>query len=312
MIERVGRGVEGLSVNDHVILTFSSCGKCPSCRHEKPFCCINSRDMNFGGRRVDGTKPVRWNGQEISSNFFGQSSFCNPAIVQAHCCVRVNPTYPLHCLAALGCGIQTGAGAIFNIVAAHRPKVKSVAIFGLGGVGCAAVMAAKIARIPKIIAVDIQQKRLELVRELGATHTIDSSATDVQEELLKLGEGLGPDAALECTGVAAVVRLVVQIVGPGGLAVSIGAPGRDVEVTINVTKHIRSCLTYRGTHEGDSNPSHFIPLLVEHWAEGRLPLEKIQSFYSAGQINEAVEAMQTGAAIKPILLWAEPSETGQQ
>lgn len=208
---------------------------------------------NFGAKSPDGTQNMKWKGKPIASNFFGQSSFCNPAVVQSHCCVPLSQNYDLASLASLGCGAQTGAGAVLNIIEPERREVKSIAILGVGGVGCAAIMAAKFTSIPTIIAVDLNESRLELARSLGATHTFNPTKVDITTAIKDLTKGFGVEAAVDCTGNAQIVETMLEVISNAGIGVSIGGP-KDATVALSVAigPFIGSSKTYRGSIEGDS------------------------------------------------------------
>ncbi|KAL5585714.1 hypothetical protein FOVSG1_013406 [Fusarium oxysporum f. sp. vasinfectum] len=175
----VGTEVVDIRKGDHVILSYNHCGSCHSCWLGRTWHCSKIHAMNFGGQRPDGSQTAHSESGPLHSCFFGQSSFCNPAVVQSASCVKVNPELPLSVICALGCGSQTGAGSVFNVVKPVERKVRHLAIFGAGGVGFAALMAAvHLANenpgvLEAIIAVDVNDERLELAKELGATHIIN-------------------------------------------------------------------------------------------------------------------------------------------
>lgn len=172
VIEEVGEGVIGLEKGDHVVFSFGYCGQCDACLNGKPFACTSFNEINFGGVMSDGTKRLSKNGEEISS-FFGQSSFATYSVVHQNSVVKVDKDIDLSILGPLGCGIQTGAGAIFNRL---KPEFgSSLVVFGCGTVGLSAIMAANLYPCNHIIAVDRNEKSLQLAKELGATHTIDST-----------------------------------------------------------------------------------------------------------------------------------------
>ena len=144
IILEIGFEVRGLAIGDYVVLSYDSCGACRHCVEEKNHQCQEIVKRNFGAQRIDQTKTIKWKGNPISSRFFGQSSFLNPAIVRAGSCVKVASSLDLSVACSLGCGIQTGAGAIFNVVKPVEKKANSLVIFGLGAVGIAALMATKV------------------------------------------------------------------------------------------------------------------------------------------------------------------------
>jgi aryl-alcohol dehydrogenase len=258
IVEQVGKEVTTVKVGDHVLLSYSFCGECHTCRQEKPFACEHMLSRNFGCTRPDGSCPISRAGTEMHGCFFGQSSFANPALVQEACCVPVDKSLPLEVLAPLGCGIQTGAGAVFNIVQPVEKRVRSLVIFGIGGVGSAAVMAAKYLSsttsgvLNAIVAVDTKDHRLALARTLGATHTIDASDADYLSRIAEICGASGADAAIDCTGSLQVINDMIVALGPCGTAVTIGAPPATSRMSIEVFPFINGCKTYRGSHAGDS------------------------------------------------------------
>ena len=156
-------------------------------------------------------------------------------------------------LAPLGCGLQTGAGAVVNVL--KVPPGSSIAIFGVGAVGFAALMAAKAAKAETIIAVDIHESRLDLALELGATHTILSSKDkNISEEIRKIVDG-GVEYAVDCTGVPRVIEGMIDALGARGKGVTIGSPGQGQKVSVNIFDHLVNGRSYIGTHQGDSNPA---------------------------------------------------------
>jgi aryl-alcohol dehydrogenase len=203
---------------------------------------------------------------DLNTCFFGQSSFCNPAIVQAASCIRINPDAPLAALSALGCGIQTGAGAVYNVVQPHKNMVRHLVIFGVGAVGCAAIMMAKFlgkqpgCNLKAIIAVDIVADRLDLAMSIGATHVVNSAAgTDLQTALQAIiGQG-GVDAAIDCTANISAIEGMVKCVGAGGMAVTVGGPPPGRTAKVDVFDLLINAKTYRGCHQGNSEPRKVPP-----------------------------------------------------
>jgi aryl-alcohol dehydrogenase len=259
IVKEIGSRVDDLAVGDHVVLSYNSCGRCRHCEKQNNFRCLEIMKKNFGGQREDGSQTVSWNGKPVSSCFFGQSSFCNPAIVQANSCVRVDSSLDLAVVCSLGCGIQTGAGSIFNVVRPLERDVRSLGIFGLGAVGCAAVMAARIisrdnpAVLRQIIAVDVNESRLKLAKDFGATHTINPGNEDVKARLLELTAQEGLDAAVDCSGVLSVINTMIESIGAGGIAVTIGNPGNDSKASVPILPFIAGAKTYCASHQGNSD-----------------------------------------------------------
>lgn len=259
IIRAVGPDVRDVEVGDHVLLSYSYCRECRSCRRERPYQCTQMFERNFVSGDPGRLQSVMWNGTPIHASFFGQSSFSNPAIVQEECCVRIDKKCPLEILAPLGCGVQTGAGSIFNVVKPIENEIRSLVVFGIGGVGSAAIMAAHALHIDNpellttIIAVDTQQDRLVLAKELGATNVIHSSnIDDVIAEIRRITAGEGTDAAVDCTGAVPVINAMVGALGAGGIAVSVGAPPAAAEMSIQVFPFINGCKKYQASNQGNS------------------------------------------------------------
>lgn len=214
---------------------------------------------NFGGHREDGSQTIIWEGKPVSSCFFGQSSFCSPAVVQANSCVKVDCSLDLAVVCSLGCGIQTGAGSVFNVVKPVERDVRSLGIFGLGAVGCAAVMAANIISqdnpmvLGQIIAIDVNESRLELAEELGATHTINPAKEDAKIRISEITGQEGLDAAVDCSGVLSVINTMIESIGSGGIAVTIGNPGNDSKSSVPILPFIAGAKTYCASHQGNAD-----------------------------------------------------------
>ncbi|MBP7764887.1 MAG: NAD(P)-dependent alcohol dehydrogenase [Syntrophaceae bacterium] len=297
IVEKVGNGVTKVQPGDPVVLSYVYCGRCANCRQGRPAYCSQSAMATFGGVRADGTTTLSRNGEKIFGNFFGQSSFATHALTYENNVVKVRPDAPLALLGPLGCGIQTGAGAVINSLQVKAGA--SIAVFGLGAVGLSAVMAAKICGCFPIIGVDIQPHRLELARDLGATHVLDAAQENPTAEIKKI-TGDGADYALECAGNPKVLRQALESVRRPGVCGLVGGAPLGTEATFDMNS-IMFGRTVRGILEGDSVPDIFIPQLVDFVMQGRLPLEKLVTFYDFDRINQAVEDSGEGRTIKPIL-----------
>ena len=199
VVEEVGSEVTTLKKGDRVIMSFPSCGKCDYCCDSRPYACDNLNTLFFDGTYNDGTKRFSQNGTDISS-FFGQGSFADHVIIDARNAIKVDIASDddLANLCSLGCGVQTGAGAVLNRI---KPKEgSSMAVFGCGGVGMSAILAAVIAECSVIIGIDIVPERLELAKELGATHVINSNEEDAVEAIKRITEG-GAHSSVESSGI---------------------------------------------------------------------------------------------------------------
>ena len=271
VVEAVGAAVTKVAPGDHVAVSFLPCSRCRPCFDGSPASCANFNDMNFAGQRPDGSHAITDSGgHAINDRFFGQSSFATHAIVHERNTVKVRDDAPLELLGPLGCGIQTGAGTVLRALEVDAGS--SFAVTGAGAVGLSAVMAAHVTGATTIIAVDVVDSRLELARELGATHVINGSETDAVEEIRQRGT-----------------------------TAILGASRPDAVLDIAANAFMQSCKTIRGVVEGDSVPDVFVPQLLDLHMQGRFPFDRLVTFYDFDQINQAAADTESGTAIKPIL-----------
>jgi aryl-alcohol dehydrogenase len=298
IIERVGEDVHHLKAGDHVVLTYGYCGECEICRSGSPAYCYEFFTRNFSGARIDGSHNHHdHQGNAINDNFFSQSSFATYAVAHKNNVIQVPKDVPLEILGPLGCGIQTGAGAIINSL-----KVKvgsSVVITGTGAVGLSALMAAKASSATTIIAVDINDERLEFSKELGATHTINSLKEDVSKRILEIlprGVQYGADT----TGRNEVINTILSCLAPTGELVCIGVARKPLELETNI--FLTKGFKIKWINQGDSVPQEFIPKLINMYKGGRFPFDKLIKKYDFQDINEAVEDSEKGKTIKAVLL----------
>lgn len=301
VVEKVGRAVTKVAPGDHVVMTVDSCGHCPACMEHDITYCHNSYPMNFMAQRPDGTRGLSKDGERIGSMFFGQSSYATHSVCHEANCVKVPKDVELEKLGPLGCGIQTGAGTVMNALAVKPGK--SIVIFGAGGVGLAGVMGAVVQGATTIIVVDMVDSRLELAKELGATHTFNAKTDDVSEEIMKL-TGYGVNYAFDTTGNAKVIRQAVELLAPKGTCAIVGASSPEAELALNETHFMSGGRRLMGVVEGEANPDIFIPTMIALWQQGRFPFDKLITFYPFEEINEAFAASARGEAIKPILRFA--------
>ena len=284
------------------MLTFNSCGTCRNCRSGRPAYCLQVIPLSFGGTRPDGSTPLGQNGARIHGFFFGQSSFATHALATERNVVKVDPQAPLELLGPLGCGIQTGAGAVLNSLNAEPGQ--SIAVFGVGSVGLSAIMAAKHVGCGPIIAVDRVEARLDLASDLGATKIILNGDLHQTVEEIRSITDAGADYSLDTTGSPDVLRAAVESLGILGTCGLIGgaAAGIDVHLEMN---HLLLGRNVRGIVQGDSVPDEFIPRLLDLHQSGEFPFDRLIRFYELDAINQAVEDMQAARAIKPVLRMEE-------
>ncbi|MFI5794485.1 NAD(P)-dependent alcohol dehydrogenase [Streptomyces sp. NPDC051677] len=299
VVEAVGSAVTGVAPGDHVVLSFTSCGDCRNCHGGHPAYCATWLPLNLiGGRRADGTSTISRNGEALGGHFFGQSSFAERALVDERSLVKVDPDVPLASIAPLGCGVQTGVGAVWNVL---TPAIGStIVVLGAGAVGLSAVMAAALTPATTIIAVDKVAERLALAKELGATHTVDAGQATLGEAIAEITGGQGADGIVETTGSTAVLRQGVDALAARGTLVVVGAPPFGTEVALDVNGLLGGKRVV-GLTLGDAETQTFIPALVKLVKEGRLPLDRLIGIYAFADIGQAVQDMTSGKTIKPVL-----------
>lgn len=301
VVEGVGAAVRKVAVGDHVVLTFDYCGTCAMCRRDHPAYCQTARQRNFGGVRMDGSTTMMLGEARLHGNFFGQSSFATYALADERNVVKVTQDVPLEILAPLGCGVQTGAGAMLNVLEVRAGE--NVAVFGVGAVGLSAVMAARLAGAARIIAVDPVAARRQLALDLGATDAIDPTTSDAKEAVISL-TGLGADAALDTSSVIPVMRQMFDSLAPLGRAGVLASNTKIPDASFGISHLMGGGRQIRGLIEGDSSPDRFIPSLIDFYRQGRFPFDRMIRFYPFAEINAAVAAAIDGSAVKPVLRMA--------
>jgi aryl-alcohol dehydrogenase len=298
IVERVGAAVARVRPGDRVALTFGSCGSCRNCRKGAPAYCMDGHRLQFGGARADGSATlVDATGGAVHGAFFQQSSFATHALATERNVVRTPEALPLQLAAPLGCGIQTGAGAVLNTLAC--PPGSSLAVFGAGSVGLSAVMAARLAGCNPIVAVDILPARLALARELGATHELDARDGAVVERILGATGG-GADFSIETAGAEQTFRDAIDCLarlGTCGLCTvpNLGEPFPFAPLSILKGR------TVTGVLEGSSVPEEFIPRLASLQLARALPYERLVTCYDFTDLPRALADAEAGRAIKPVL-----------
>ncbi|RDI72648.1 NAD(P)-dependent alcohol dehydrogenase [Halopelagius longus] len=305
VVEEVGANVASVEPGDRVVMSFDADGRCPSCRDGHPAYCEHFYEYNFGGARPeDGTSPISRDGEEISGRFFGQSSFATHAVATERNVVPVEDDVPLELLGPLGCGIQTGAGAVINSLDPQAGS--SIVVFGAGSVGLSAVMAADIKGCTDVVVVELRENRLEKAAALGATETVNpDDVDDVVETVRQVTDG-GVEYALETTGVTDVAEQAVETLTQRGTLGIAGAPPLGAEASFDVNDLILNGRSVTGIVEGDSSPREFIPDLVELYRQGKFPFDELVTYYDFEEIEQAVEDSENGDAIKPVLRVSEP------
>ncbi|WAY21341.1 NAD(P)-dependent alcohol dehydrogenase [Mycolicibacterium fortuitum] len=282
-------------VGDQVVLTFASCGTCSNCQADTPAYCERSTDLNMRGSRGE-SSALHADGVPIGGGFFGQSSFCTHAIAGSRNAVILPDPIDPALAAPLGCSVQTGVGAVLNVLAPQ--PADALVVFGAGAVGLSAVMGARIAGCRAVIAVDPIAERRALATELGATATVDPTAGDVAAAVLELTGGVA--AAVDTTARPDVLMTAVGVLRERGTLALLGLGALTAELPVATI--MGKGLTVRGVVEGDSEPHTFIPRLAGLHRRGELPLDKLVSRYPFDEFGRAWAAAKSADVVKPVLI----------
>jgi len=299
VVEEVGRAVTHLRPGDHVVFCSYSCGVCEACLNGHPAWCAEAERVNFGGVYADGTKRLSdENGVELSC-FFGQSSFSTYVVADRRSAVKVDKGVDVAMLGPLGCGFQTGAGSVLHVL---KPESgESIAVFGCGSVGLAALMAAKASGCRTIIGVDTVPFKLDVAAELGATHVINGNdESDILAKLLEITDGRGLDLTFDTIGTDAILSAAIESLRKGGTCGTVAGAG-DRIVGLKLASLIGKSRSLVGIVQGDSVPWNFIPKLIELYKGGLFPFDKLIKYYDFEDINKAADDARAGLVIKPVL-----------
>lgn len=302
IVEAVGSNVTRVTAGDHVVMSVNYCGRCRQCLTGHQAYCENGFPEVFGGRRtLDGTTSLKTSdGEEVSSHFFGQSSFSTHANVVESSLVPVDRDLPLEQIGFFGCGMQTGAGAILN---EFRPRAgSSVAISGTGAVGHAAVMAAYAAGCTTIVAIDLHESRVGTAQEVGATHGIHGRSEEAADELGRITGGRGVDYILDTTGSPEALTAMASALAIRGTLAHVGAAAPGTAASFEVGVSLLKGWTFKTIVQGSSVPQVFVPRLIELWQQGRFPTDKLTKSYGFDEINTAFDDSLSGRVLKPVLV----------
>lgn len=300
IVEAVGSAVTAVRPGDRVVMSFNSCGQCPSCTVDAPTYCYAFVQHNWSGVRADGSPTLFHDGAPMNGHFFGQSAFATHAIAHERNVVRVPDSMddvPLDILAPIGCGLMTGAGAVLRAM-----KVRAglpIAIWGAGTVGMAAIMAARIAGAFPIIAIDLHDARLDLALELGASHAINGR-DDVPARIGALCPA-GLAYAFDTTGVNRLIEQAVSLLAPMGIAGLVGASDPTDMLTFNEAALMGGGRRIMGILGGDSDLQTFLPELMDHYRAGHFPFDRLIAHFTLDDINQAIAATENGTVVKPVL-----------
>jgi aryl-alcohol dehydrogenase len=298
VVEQLGPAVGGLEPGDHVVMSFRSCRDCAKCRAGLVGYCDQTLLLNYMGMRMDGSMPIWRDGAPLFGSFFGQSSLAAHALAYADNCVKVDPELDLTLLAPYGCGFQTGAGTVLNVL---RPGGdESLVVYGVGAVGLAAIAAARAEGVESVVAVDPLAARRAVAERFGAT-TVDPTEVDDVVASVKELTGGGAAYGIDTTAIPAVVKQAQQSLAPRGTLVALGLGAE--EYVLDAIDLLQGGKTVRSSIEGDSDPQEMVPRLLRMRDQGTFPVDDLVTTYPAEEVNQAVADVTSGAVVKPVLVW---------
>ncbi|WP_416908448.1 MAG: NAD(P)-dependent alcohol dehydrogenase [Polymorphobacter sp.] len=300
VVEAVGDGVSRVAVGDAVVASFRACGVCRPCGRAEPAGCEAMLALNFSGRRADGTTALSDGEGPVSSHFFGQSSFASHATVHESALVKVDDCPDLALLGPLGCGVQTGAGAIMHSHGARAGD--GLLVMGGGSVGLSAVMAGAIVGCAPIIVLEPHAARRALALELGASHVLDPAATPDLAAAVRAIVPRGVDHVFDTTGRTALLVAAMGCLARRGTLGLVAGSAAEGALPLDCMGLVGQGQRVIGIIEGDSDPQIFIPELLAHYRAGRLPFDRMIRTYPLVEINTAIADHHAGVVVKAVLI----------
>jgi alcohol dehydrogenase len=299
VVESVGHGVSDLQRGDHVVASFvPSCGVCAPCIAGRPALCEPGLASNTAGTLLSGARRLEQHGQPVNHHL-GVSGFAEYATVSRRSLVRVDPTLSFAEAALFGCAVITGVGAVVNT--ASMPKLASMAVIGLGGVGLAALLAGRMLEATPIVAIDLHESKLAKARELGATATVNAADPDCVERVRELSGG-GVAYAFEMAGSARALELAYRITRRGGTTVTAGLPHPQQQLSIPHVTLVAEERTLKGSYLGSCVPERDIPQYIDWYRTGRLPVNHLLSErLRLDDINAAFDRLAAGVSIRQVV-----------
>ena len=293
VVEEVGAGVTDIAPGDFVILNWRAvCGDCRACRRGEPWYCFATHNASQKMTLADGT---------ALSPALGIGAFAERTLVAAGQCTKVDPAVAPEVAGLLGCGVMAGLGAALNTAAVRRGE--TVAVIGCGGVGDAAILGASFAGARTVIAVDVDARKLDLARQFGATHTVNSRETDVVEAIRDLTDGLGADVVIEAVGRPDTYRQAFYARDLAGRVVLVGVPTPDMTIELPLIDVFGRGGVLKSSWYGDCLPSRDFPMLVDLHLQGRLPLDKfVSETIGLGDVEEAFAKMHRGEVLRSVVV----------
>lgn len=296
-----GLGVTDLSPGDRVVMVFMpSCGCCMPCAEGRPALCEPGAASNGAGVLLSGQRRLHLNGQAINHHV-GVSGFADYAVVSRRSCVKLDVEISFVEASLFGCAVLTGVGAVINT--ARVQAGTTVAVLGLGGVGFSALLAAVASGARQVIALDLNEEKLALARELGATATLNASDSDVAEHVRELTKG-GVDYAFEMAGAIPALELAWRITKRGGSTVTAGLPHPDRRFALPPVQLVAEERTLRGSYIGSAVPARDIPRYIDLYQQGKLPVDRLMGEHlSLEDINRGFDRMATGHAMRDVVVF---------
>ncbi|EXU65556.1 alcohol dehydrogenase [Streptomyces sp. PRh5] len=293
-VESVGEGVTEVAPGDYVILNWRAvCHECRACRRGRPWYCFNTHNAKQPMTLTDGT---------ALSPALGIGAFAEKTLVAAGQCTKVDPSASPAAAGLLGCGVMAGIGAALNTGNVQRGD--SVAVIGCGGVGAASVAGARLAGAAKIIAVDLDQRKLEWARSLGATHTIDAKSSDVVEAVRELTDGNGADVVIEAVGRPETYQQAFYARDLAGTVVLVGVPTPEMKLELPLLDVFGRGGSLKSSWYGDCLPSRDFPMLIDLYQQGRLDLDAfVSETIGLEDIEEAFAKMHRGEVLRSVVMF---------
>jgi S-(hydroxymethyl)mycothiol dehydrogenase len=292
-VEAIGPGVTSVSPGDFVVLNWRAvCGECRSCRRGRPWHCFATHNATQQMTLEDGT-PL--------SPALGIGAFADKTLVAAGQCTKVDPSARPEAVGLLGCGVMAGLGsAMFT---GEVGPGDSVAVFGCGGVGCAAVAGARLQGAAKVIGIDLDPRKLELAREFGATHTVDASKEDPVARVRGLTGGNGADVCIEAVGASSVMEQAFYARDLAGTLVQVGVPTPEMRIDLPMIDFFGRGGQLRPSWYGDCLPSRDFPMLVDLYLQGRLDLDRfVSENIGLEDVEEAFHRMERGEVLRSVVV----------
>ena len=301
IVQEVGRGVAGLKPGDHVVMTsVADCGHCAACSRKRPVLCESVGMARSQGLLSNGNGRLATGDGRTLYHYSGISSFAQFATVTPSSLIKIDPSVPLDVAATFGCAVVTGAGSVFN--SARVMPGQNVAVFGLGGVGLNAVMAARIAGASMIIGVDINENKFPLGRELGCTHVFSARDPHFVESIKDLTRG-GVDFAFEVSGNDTAMSAAYDATRKGGEVIAVGLGATGASHAYPHTALVSEEKVIRGSFMGSCIPVRDIPLYIKFFQDGRLPVDRLKSgTMGFDQLNRNLDLLERGEVVRQILL----------